>query len=213
MNALLGWAGLDADASQAGPAPETRIRRIARDLVDVSERARDLEQWARSDRVPRRLDPAALLASVIESHREALPVATIDVDVRTDRDVCAGFELERAVSELVDNAISHAVSAAVTVSLTVEDDGEWVVVTVADDGPGIAEMEADVIASGTETALQHGSGLGLWLVNWIVTRYGGSFRIGTAADGSGTTATVRVPGIREDETVDEVARRPTVLFR
>ncbi|PYZ02688.1 hypothetical protein C8039_03810 [Halogeometricum sp. wsp3] len=34
-----------------------------------------------------------------------------------------------------------------------------------------------------ETPLQHSSGLGLWLVNWAVTRYGGSFRISATEQG------------------------------
>ena len=40
------------------------------------------------------------------------------------------------------------------------------VLTVTDDGPGIPEHEVEAVESGRETALEHGSGLGLWVVAW-----------------------------------------------
>jgi signal transduction histidine kinase len=92
----------------------------------------------------------------------------------------------------------------------VESDDGWVVLSVEDDGPGLDEMEANVISKGKEHALEHGSGLGLWLVNWIATRYGGSFQV--ESDDGGTRATVRLPGIGADQTVEAAAKRPTVLF-
>jgi len=50
-------------------------------------------------------------------------------------------------------------------------------------------MERQVLEAGRETPLEHGSGLGLWLVNWIVTGLGGE--VTTTVDG-GTTVTVRL---------------------
>jgi PAS domain S-box-containing protein len=212
LNAILGWNRERQRSVEIGTDAEDRIEHIAQELVELSDRARELEQYARGDRDPQRLAPDALVAAVLEGHRDAFAGATIERTIRTSTDICAGPELRRAVSELVENAIKHDPSPTPRVAIDVADDGDWIELTVRDDGPGIDEMEAGVIASGNETALQHGSGLGLWLVNWIVTRYGGSFRIGAAADG-GTTATIRLPGIDADESVASVARRPTVLFR
>ena len=212
LNAILGWNGERQRSVETGTDAEDRIQHIAQELVELSERARELEQYARGDRDPRRLDPDALVTAVLESHRDAFAGATIERTIRTETDICAGPELRRAVSELVENAIKHDPSTTPRVTIDVADDGGWIELTVTDDGPGIDEMEAAVISAGNETALQHGSGLGLWLVNWIVTRYGGSFRIGADDDG-GTTATIRLPGIDADESVASVARRPTVLFR
>lgn len=39
-------------------------------------------------------------------------------------------------------------------------------VGVADDGPGIPDHERAVLEDGRETPLEHGSGLGLWIVVW-----------------------------------------------
>jgi len=71
-------------------------------------------------------------------------------------------------------------------------------------------MEVEVVNAGEETPLEHGKGLGLWLVNWVVTQYGGSFQL--SAD-DGTVATLRLPAVADGQSVAEAARRPTALLR
>ena len=184
LNVLLGVGSHLQSGSVTGDASElgVRIERTANRLVETSEQARELERNARRDRDPRRLDPDALFDAATAD----LPAeATVETDVRTERGICAGPELERALAELV----------------------------VRDDGPGIDDMEAAAIDAGKETALVHCSGLGLWLVNWIVTRYGGSFGIRPREDAAGSVATVGLPGIDAETPVEAVARQPTVLFR
>jgi signal transduction histidine kinase len=155
-----------------------------------------------------------MLEAVAEEARERDPDATVTLTLDTERDLCAGPEVERAVAELVENGLEHddSDSPRVDIGVTERDDGA-VAVTVSDEGPGISEMEATVISEGQETPLQHGTGLGLWLVNWIVTRYGGSFQISPEQDGTGTVATVVLPGMGPDDDVAESAGRPTVLSR
>ncbi|WP_440992318.1 PAS domain S-box protein [Haloarchaeobius baliensis] len=211
MNALLGYGDLLRDDAIDATDLGSRIVTTAESLVHLTEQARELERYAQYHREPRRLDVAAVLDDVVGTQRERFPDASVALDVRTDRAVCAGVELEQALTELVENGLKHDPSASPAVRITVADDGDWVVCTVADEGPGIDEMEAEVISKGQESALEHGSGLGLWLVNWIVTRYGGSFQIDAVDDG--TIATLRLPAIEADQSVDEVARSPTVLFR
>jgi PAS domain S-box-containing protein len=214
MNVLFGLGDrLENGAADDPAALGEQISDTAAALIELSERARDLEQYTKRERDPQRLPPEPLLATVADDYRDRFPSATIDVTVRTDRGFCAGPELERAIGELVENALKHNPDPEPWVGLAVDDDGEQIVLTVADDGPGIAEMETAVIANGQEEALEHGSGLGLWLVNWIVTRYGGSFQIRATDDGTGSVATVRLPGIGHDDSLETVAKRPTVLFR
>lgn len=211
MSKVMGFANLINTGETESPrAMAGRIAGVADDLVSLSEHAQTLEANARIEREPRRLDPTTMLARIVASHREAHPAASIDVTLTTDRDICAGAELEDALSEAMTNAITHNPVAEPGVSVTVSDVDEWIDIEIADDGPGIDPMEADVVAAGSETPLEHGSGLGLWLINWIVTRYGGAFEI----DGDdGTTATIRLPAITDADTVADVVRRPTVLFR
>jgi len=212
LNVLLGVGSHLQSGSVTGDVSElgARIERTANRLVETSEQARELERNARRDRDPRRLDPDALF----DAATVALPTdATVDTDVRTERGICAGPELERALAELARNAVAHNPDDEPWVELRATDDGEWVELVVRDDGPGIDDMEAAAIDAGKETALVHCSGLGLWLVNWIVTRYGGSFGIRPREDAEGSVATIRLPGIDADTAVESVARQPTVLFR
>lgn len=84
--------------------------------------------------------------------------------------------LRNAITHLLENAIEHNDSAdpRVTVSvLPAERDSDGVVVQIADNGPGIPETEQEVLSKSRETSLSHGSGIGLWLVYWIVSESGG----------------------------------------
>ena len=44
---------------------------------------------------------------------------------------------------------------------------------VRDNGPGIKDVQLTPLKVGEETPLVHGSGIGLWLVEWVVTSLGG----------------------------------------
>ena len=65
-----------------------------------------------------------------------------------------------------------------------------------DDGPGLPEQERAVLAAGRETPLEPTSGLGLWLVYWIVTSLGGELVFPEVE--TGTTVAVRLPRASTD---------------
>lgn len=212
MNVILGYGRAIAELSdEDGEIAEfaARIDATADRLLALSEQAHELKRYARQERDPRRLRPADFLGDLVDRYRAEYPRATVDLRTETDADVCAGYEVERAVSELVSNALRHNPAADPWVGIEVVRDGDWVELAVTDDGPGIEAMEAAVIAKGEETAIEHGSGLGLWLVNWIVTRYGGSFRIRATDDG--TAATIRLPRIGAETPPGSASRGRTAL--
>jgi len=69
--------------------------------------------------------------------------------------------------------------------------GRWVL-TVEDDGPGVPSHEVSAVESGRETALEHGSGLGLWVVGWAADAIGADVDYADR-DPRGTTVTVTIP--------------------
>jgi len=80
--------------------------------------------------------------------------------------------------------------------ITVSTTPDSVTVQIADNGPGMHPEEAAIITGNKEISpLHHSSGLGLWLVNWIVRRHDGSLHIPDTDDG--TTVVIRLP--RADE--------------
>jgi signal transduction histidine kinase len=91
--------------------------------------------------------------------------------------VLADDLVESALLNVVDNAIEHndrvVPEVGVEVGHVTHDGVDYVEVAVADNGPGIPASERRVFEEGTETPLSHGSGLGLWLTQWIVTRSNG----------------------------------------
>ena len=109
--------------------------------------------------------------------------------------VAGGSSLVAAFAELVTNAVEHTDEAQPQVTVTVDEgrsDDDHVVIAVSDEGPGIDAQEWQTILEGRETPLQHSSGVGLWLVNWVVTRAGGTLEFET---NGGTTVRVRLPRV------------------
>ncbi|MFC7174672.1 sensor histidine kinase [Haloplanus litoreus] len=111
--------------------------------------------------------------------------------------------LRVAVDELVDNAFEHSTDddPTVTLSVTERTDGT-IQLGVADRGEGIPEMEREVIVDGEERPLKHGSGLGLWIVKWLVTPIGGSIEI-EDNDPSGAVVSIVFPASRWTPSADD----------
>ncbi|MFC7073742.1 ATP-binding protein [Halovenus rubra] len=83
-----------------------------------------------------------------------------------------------AVDELVDNAIRHNDTENPRIVVRVEVENEKVEVYVEDNGPGIPERErALIMGEKNADQLQHSSGVGLWMVRWVVGESGGHMTI------------------------------------
>lgn len=105
--------------------------------------------------------------------------------------------VERVLSNLVDNALRHGAGDVDISSRWV--DGR-VALQVSDEGPGIHGMLHDHVLeafSRSPAARGHGSsGLGLAIVQALVTEMKGTVAIDNRADGHGLVVTVTVPGHR-----------------
>ncbi|MFB6296504.1 MAG: sensor histidine kinase [Halobacteriales archaeon] len=77
-----------------------------------------------------------------------------------------------------------------------------VTIEVADNGPGIPEQDRNVLKEGRETALEHGSGLGLWLVYWVIDKSGGVLGF-DENDPRGSVVTMELDGASAPEDAGE----------
>jgi signal transduction histidine kinase len=162
------------------------------ELVALGEKARTVERVLDSDPRSERVVVADLLATVRDEHVDEAETETVTVDAPDTEVLADPAVLQVVVGALLENALEHAGDAP-TVTLSAERRDGVVAVVVADDGPGLPDHERDVLSSGAESALQHGSGLGLWLANWGATTLGGDLTFETS---DGTRATVAIPDRR-----------------
>lgn len=176
-----------------------KIKASATDLVDLGEKARQFERAIEGTDITGTVEVRPVLTELAASHREQHSEAEITVEA-ADLAVRGNAEfLKLAVGELIDNAITHSERPDPTVSIAVSAvSSEQVEITVADNGPGILEMERKTLTEGEETSLLHGSGVGLWTVNWLVTRIGGHVSIDDN-EPQGTVVTLTVPAGEHQE--------------
>ncbi len=177
---------LDGDAA----ASARKIVEAGDRLLDLSESARKIEQTR--DRAPE-LEPhdvIPILEATVEQIGDQYPAASVSVDVPASAVALTQPRVSAALRELLDNAAKHGGDAP-AIDLAVTVGAEWVTITVADDGPGLPAGEREVLETGAEDPLAHGSGLGLWLAHWIVTTLDGDVEILDTA--RGTTIEVSLP--------------------
>lgn len=97
------------------------------------------------------------------------------------------------IRNLVTNAIRHNDTATPRVTVSVTERGDSVLLSVADNGPGMpADRKAEIFERGATGDHSPGTGIGLYLVSEIVDRYGGSVSVRESELG-GAEFTVEFP--------------------
>lgn len=183
--------------NEQGAEPGTEIAAEMLEHIDqlltTSEKSRDITQVLSDRSRPAPVDLGEIVATAGAAATERYPAAEIEIEGPKSIAAFATENIDRAIDELLTNAVVHSDQSSPLVRVTTEADSETVVVTVTDDGPGLPAVERDVLEQGTEIDdLYHGSGLGLWLVHWIVRRSGGSVTVADA-EPTGTAVTVSLP--------------------
>lgn len=179
-------SGETADAAEA-------ILDRANTLLSTSEKSRAITNVLSEELDRTTIDIETAIDSIVESMRTTHPNAEIETSVPDETTVQATTQIEDAIEELVRNAIVHHDRDAPSVELRVRVDTDTVVLDVIDDGPGMDSMDRDVLETGRAISdLYHGSGLGLWLVYWIVSRSDGTIDV-EDVEPRGTRVTLRLP--------------------
>jgi signal transduction histidine kinase len=150
------------------------------DLQDISDYSKDLTDILESEQVPQQeYDLATLVDQVLPEPAQRDDDLTITVEVPPESYVSAAPKIDVAISHVVGNAIEHNDADSPRVRVHLNENGaesDYLHLCIEDNGPGIPDQEQQVLLEGEETPLKHGSGLGLWLVNWIMNRSGGRIR-------------------------------------
>ncbi|WP_280535971.1 PAS domain-containing protein [Halopenitus sp. POP-27] len=198
LNVIDGHAELLEDE---GLDPETRRTSIAairdqtasmQETAEKTAKIRSIWDPAETPGTWDRLD----MASLVETYQRQYPDADITCTCEGDGDVqVRNAELfKTAMDEAIVNAIEHTDHSPAEVTITVQrdPDADQLRIRVADNGPGIPDLERQVIESGEETPLDHSLGIGLWLLEWITTTLGGELTI-TDNEPRGSVVTFQMP--------------------
>ncbi|EMA66920.1 PAS/PAC sensor signal transduction histidine kinase [Halorubrum aidingense JCM 13560] len=167
----------------------------ADDLLTTSEKAHHITEMLSDAPETEPVDVARTVDRLAATAAAESPNASVSVSTPDDGGAVAAATdwIDRAFDELIRNAIEHHDRERPTVEIAVRSTAEAVEVEIADDGPGLTGMNRDVLETGEAVdALYHGSGLGLWLVYWVIQQSGGSATV-AARDPRGTTVTVSLP--------------------
>ena len=190
-------------ADRLGTENAETIKRHTTNIVDLSEKGRDaidlFEDAMDGDRTQPLHD---VLDACLDDVSGRFPNVSFRIEY-PEPNPPVSDALGVVVDNLVENAAAHNEGDTPCVVVTVEVDGGRLRVRVADDGPGIDEYELGVIESGTETALRHGSGIGLWLVKWGTEMLDGSVSF-ERNEPAGTVVTVTAPIDGPDGTRSDV---------
>lgn len=155
------------------PALETILDQ-SEDVSELVENVRVLVAsfTSKSDLHP--VDLSAALREEVESLAQSFGGAEVDADVPGGLVVEADGLLRYTFENVLHNAVQHNDAETPTVEVTAERRGETVAVTVADNGPGIPQAVEDGVNDGEVTG---NHGVGLYLVETLVTEYGGAMDI------------------------------------
>jgi signal transduction histidine kinase len=210
LTSIRGFAELHRQGAVSDPEDIRRLmQRIESEATRMGLLVEDLLQLARLDQQrPLSLAPvdlAELAGDAVHDARAVQPDRPIGLHLDpslTDVPVVIGDEarLRQVLGNLVTNALTHTpVTARITVRLS-EDPAApgTVVVSVTDQGPGLAPADAQRVferfyrADTSRTRAAGGSGLGLSIVASLVAAHGGRVDL-TTAPGQGATFAVRLP--------------------
>jgi len=197
MTIISGYAQLMASSDEAEQR-EKYVEQIQRQFDLMAGMTREVLAFAsgKTDLVVRKVYVNRYAEELSTQLGAAVAGRGIDFEVEARYDGVAYFDeqkLMRVFHNLTSNAI-EAMPEGGHLRVRVDRDGDDLVWTIADTGPGIpAEVHARLFEL-FATGRKNGTGLGLAIVKKIVDDHKGTIRVDTGK--TGTTFTIRIPATR-----------------
>ncbi|QLD86766.1 PAS domain S-box protein [Natronomonas halophila] len=193
MNVIIGHAELARENGSPTIAENMEtILETGTNLLATAEKEREIVDIIVDIESPERVDVTALLRDAVDAVRSAFPDADIDVALPETAVAVALPEMQRALYELLENAAKHAETTA-EISVRLRNVGRDVEIVITDNCPEIPDYEFEPLLGTAELSdMFHGTGLGLWLVYWIVDLSDGSLKFEPTDEG-GNRVAIRLP--------------------
>jgi signal transduction histidine kinase len=145
------------------------------------------------------VDLASVAREVAHRFEEELRLARCELTLRADTPVTGlwdRFRLDQVAANLLSNAIKYGRGKPIEIKVETDESGDTALLTVRDQGIGIAPDNLDRIFVRFERAVSarnySGLGLGLYIVHRVLDALGGSIRV-TSELGKGATFVVELP--------------------
>lgn len=186
MAVATGWASLlDEHVDDEGKEALDRVVSACENVAELTDTAADLIRVLAADEEERLqtkpVDVAAVLDEGVRKLRDRFDDVTVAVDHGegvTGTTVVANELLNSVFANVLANAVVHNDRDDPRVTVTTEVDDLRVRVRIADDGPGIPDERKRRIFEKNVHALDSGgTGIGLYLVQDLLNRYGGSIQV------------------------------------
>jgi two-component system, OmpR family, sensor histidine kinase MprB len=202
---------LAADAESGMLKQQDRVDILAdvkAQLVEFTDLIGDLVQLARDQTAstPEAMDFRNVINSALDRVRRRAHGIDFDIELNPFYVVGDSDMLERAVTNLLDNAVKWSPPGG---TIRVQLEGGRL--RVADQGPGISESDMPFIFDrfyrGDSARQTPGTGLGLSIVAQTIAQHGGGVKAGRSAQG-GAEFTIQLPGTTNLEALTEPTAQP-----
>lgn len=171
-------------------------------LLSHTKKARQIEDIVASDTKLVAQSLSDVVTAAVESVQREWDGLRLETNLDSVQ-IIAAKEFQLALENALENAVEHN-PTPVDVTIASELRQDEVVITVSDNGTGIPTNETEILSEEEETALSHGSGVGLWVMKWYTEKSDGTLDI-TGTD-AGTQVQMTLPRVeRFSETGTETA--------
>ncbi|MDQ3928141.1 MAG: GAF domain-containing sensor histidine kinase [Chloroflexota bacterium] len=182
----------DIEDAEAATRAVRRLQALITDLMDVARLDQGVFSLSR--------EPLNLV-TLLQEATGVMQTGKLDIVLRTPDELRVEADPERlkqAIENLIANALRHSpkgMPVDVEVMSQRRDDGEWAIVTITDEGPGITpELMPRLFTRFASGPGSEGLGLGLYLARSIAEAHGGTLTVESSA-GKGTRFQLALPSL------------------
>lgn len=170
LNLVKGTLELLAETESLSAESQQRLETAidhAESVIEMAEKARYIQR-ATGDATLEPQPLRSILETAIEKATETYSVGEVQLTGNSDITVLADANLGVALREAIENGFAHQDTDSPTVSVSVSTPSEDTArIDIRNEGE-IPDADQYSLEQGEETPLEHASGLGLWLIKWIV---------------------------------------------
>lgn len=179
MQVVLGYTDLlRDDASEQEAAWLSDIDERGAGIVDLVQRVNVFMESVAGETELHPVPLDNVVAESVQEIRERSPRVHIEVDTESAVTVVGDKLLEDVIQNILRNAVEHNDTFAPRIDISIRTTPSTAIVRIADNGPGVPDaLKRGIFEPGEPSPRQVGHGFGLYLVDTLVTRYGGTVTV------------------------------------